>query len=66
MLNIGCRAIFFGVSGLVRPALDVKLGPVPDSLDFDFEPTWKERRRAQGGELSQQDDTFRIPSGNLT
>jgi hypothetical protein len=50
----------------VRPALDVKLGPVPDSLDFDFEPTWKERRRAQGGELSQQDDTFRIPSGNLT
>ena len=59
MLNIGCRAMV-GVSGLVRPALDVKLGPVPEGLDFDFEPAWKERRRAV---LSQQDDTFRIHVG---
>jgi len=33
--------------GLIRPPLPelTSLGPVPEFIDFDFEPTWKEGKR---------------------
>ena len=36
-------------AGLVRPALEVSLGPVPEGLDFAFEPTWQDEGHGAPG-----------------